>query len=96
MGGKERTLSARRTKGRFCADTRGARAGSGRPRVAISIDSLKSERDSLKTKLRELEAEQRRVETELKNVRQRELRIKREIEAISTLIELGEAESDAG
>jgi energy-converting hydrogenase Eha subunit H len=63
--------------------------------VAFSIDDLKSTREALKDKLRQLEAEQRRVEGELKLVRQRELRVKREIEAISTLIELGsDAESE--
>ncbi len=63
--------------------------------MAFSIDDLKSTREALKDKLRQLEAEQRRVEGELKLVRQRELRVKREIEAISTLIELGsDAESE--
>ncbi|HSC85722.1 MAG TPA: hypothetical protein VLC09_00545 [Polyangiaceae bacterium] len=60
--------------------------------MALSIDELKSTREALKGKLRELEAEQRRVEAELKGVRQRELRAKREIEAISTLIELASDE----
>lgn len=62
--------------------------------MAISIDSLKSEREALKEQLRHLEAEQRRVEAELKLVRQRELRTKREIEALSTLIDIG-SEPDA-
>ena len=56
--------------------------------MAISIESLKSEREALKTKLREVEVEQRRVEAELKTVRQRELRMKREIEALTTLIDV--------
>ena len=56
--------------------------------MAISIDSLKSEREALKEKLRQLEVDQRRVEGELKVVRQKELRCKREIEALSTLIDL--------
>jgi septal ring factor EnvC (AmiA/AmiB activator) len=64
--------------------------------VTISVDQLKAEREQLKTKLRELETEQRRVEAELKGVRQRELRVKREIEALSTLIELGESEVEPG
>ncbi len=56
--------------------------------LAISTDTLTSERDALKTQLRELEAEQRRIESELKKVRQKELRTKREIEALSTLLDL--------
>ena len=56
--------------------------------MAISIESLKSEREALKTKLREVEVEQRRVEAELKTVRQLELRMKREIEALTTLIDV--------
>jgi len=61
--------------------------------VPISIDTLKAQKESLKELLRTLEAEQRKVETELKLVRQRELRAKREIEALTTLIELAESES---
>jgi chromosome segregation ATPase len=61
--------------------------------VTISIDTLKAEREALKDRLRQLEAEQRKVEAELKGVRQLELRAKREIEALSTLIELAEIES---
>ena len=58
--------------------------------MALSIDTLKSERDGLKAQLREIEAEQRRVEAELKGVRQRELQAKRKIEALTTLIEIAE------
>lgn len=61
--------------------------------MPISIDTLKAQKESLKELLRTLEAEQRKVETELKLVRQRELRAKREIEALTTLIELAESES---
>jgi predicted nuclease with TOPRIM domain len=61
--------------------------------VSISIETLKSQKESLKELLRTLEAEQRRVEVELKLVRQKELRTKREIEALSTLIELAESEN---
>lgn len=60
----------------------------GRQIVAIATDTLKAERDALKESLREVEAEQRRLEAELKIVRQRELRTKREIEALTTLIDL--------
>jgi predicted nucleic acid-binding Zn-ribbon protein len=59
--------------------------------VAISIDTLKSEREALKEQLRSIEVEQRRVEAELKAVRQSELRTRREIEALSTLIDLAES-----
>ncbi len=58
--------------------------------VALSIETLKNERDGLKAQLREVEAEQRRIEAELKRVRQRELQTKREIEALTTLIEIAE------
>jgi predicted nuclease with TOPRIM domain len=61
--------------------------------VTISIETLKAEREALKDRLRQLEVEQRKVEAELKSVRQLELRAKREIEALTTLIELSESES---
>jgi septation ring formation regulator EzrA len=61
--------------------------------VAISVETLKAEREALKEQLRQIEVEQRKVEAELKGVRQRELRAKREIEALSTLIDLSEAEA---
>ncbi len=59
--------------------------------MAIDLSSLKSERDRLKDSLREIEGELRRLESELKSLRQREIATKREIEALSTLIELGES-----
>jgi len=62
--------------------------------VAISSETLKAERDALKDTLREVEADQRRLEADLKAVRQRELRTKREIEALTTLIELSDDESN--
>jgi chromosome segregation ATPase len=62
--------------------------------LPIQLESLKSEREHLKDGLRELEAEQRKVETELKALRQREIQIKREIEALSTLIEINEAREE--
>lgn len=58
--------------------------------MALSVDILKSEREALKEQLRHIEADQRRVEAELKAVRQSELRTRREIEALSTLIDLAE------
>lgn len=62
--------------------------------MALDIHSLKAERDNLKEALRQIEADQRRVETELKAVRQREIQTKREIEALSTLIDLGESREE--
>jgi len=64
--------------------------------VAIGIEQLKAERDRLKDRLREIEADQRKVEAELKAVRQKELRVKREIEAIGTLIEVAELDQQTG
>jgi predicted nucleic acid-binding Zn-ribbon protein len=58
--------------------------------LPIDVESLKSEREQLKVQLRELEVDQRKLETEIKNLRQKEIRGKREIEALSTLIELHE------
>jgi hypothetical protein len=63
--------------------------------VSIDVESLKSERDKLKLELRELEIEQRKLEADLKGLRQREIRSKREIEALSTLIELNEPRPEA-
>lgn len=64
--------------------------------MAIGIEQLKAERDRLKDRLREIEADQRKVEAELKAVRQKELRVKREIEAIGTLIEVAELDQQTG
>lgn len=63
--------------------------------MSISLDDLKAERDKLKEGLRELEGEQRRLEGEIKRLRQKEVRAKREIEALGTLIELGEARDNS-
>jgi predicted nucleic acid-binding Zn-ribbon protein len=62
--------------------------------VTIDIESLKSERDRLKSQLREVETKQRSLEAELKALRQSEIRSKREIEALSTLIELNEPKAE--
>lgn len=59
--------------------------------MAIDLNTLKSERDRLKENLREVEGELRRIEAELKSLRQREISTKREIEALSTLIEIQDA-----
>ena len=60
--------------------------------MAIDPETLKSERESLKEALRELETEQRKLDTELKKLRQREIRTKRELEALGTLISMQEPE----
>ena len=62
--------------------------------MSIDIESLKSERDRLKSQLREVETKQRALEAELKTLRQSEIRSKREIEALSTLIELNEPKAE--
>jgi len=59
--------------------------------LAIETDTLRSERDQLKERLRALENDQRKLEGDLKNLRQQEIRTKREIEALTTLIELNDA-----
>ena len=56
--------------------------------MPIDSELLKSERDRLRDTLRETEAQVRKVEADLKALRQREIQTKREIEALSTLIEL--------
>jgi predicted nucleic acid-binding Zn-ribbon protein len=61
---------------------------SWRHSVAIDLEILKSERDKLKDGLREVEGELRKLEAQLKVLRQREIQTKREIEAVSTLIDI--------
>jgi hypothetical protein len=56
--------------------------------VAIDSELLKTERDRLRDALRDTEAQVRKVEADLKVLRQREIQTKREIEALSTLIEI--------
>ena len=56
--------------------------------MAIDSELLKGERDRLRDALRETEAQVRKVESDLKVLRQREIQTKREIEALSTLIEI--------
>jgi hypothetical protein len=58
--------------------------------VPIDLETLKGERDRLRDALRETEADVRKVEADLKLLRQREIQTKREIEALSTLIEMKE------
>ena len=56
--------------------------------MAIDLEVLKSERDKLKEGLREVEGELRKLEAQLKVLRQREIQTKREIEAVTTLIDI--------
>ena len=58
--------------------------------MPIELETLKSERDRLRDALRETETDVRKVESDLKALRQREIQTKREIEALSTLIEMKE------
>lgn len=58
--------------------------------MTIDLEKLKIERDQIKEGLRELELEQRRLEAELKGLRQREVQAKRQIEALTTLIDIAE------
>src|SRR5690606_15137389 len=58
--------------------------------VPIELEVLKTERDRLKESLREIEADLRKLEADVKALRQREIQTKREIEALTTLVELKE------
>jgi len=58
--------------------------------MPIELEILKNERDKLREGLREVEAEVRKAEAELKALRQREIQTKREIEALSTLVDIKE------
>ena len=62
--------------------------------MPIDIEFLKSEREKQKTLLREVEVEQRKLEADLKVLRQKEIRAKREIDALSTLIDLQEVRAE--
>lgn len=64
--------------------------------MAIDLDLLKSERDKLKEGLREVEGELRKLEAQLKVLRQREIQTKREIEAVSTLIDIKDSRDPKG
>jgi predicted nucleic acid-binding Zn-ribbon protein len=59
--------------------------------VPIDLELMKNERDKLKEGLREVEAELRKLEAEVKGLRQREIQTKREIEALTTLIDIKES-----
>ena len=64
--------------------------------MAIDLEVLKSERDKLKEGLREVEGELRKLEAQLKILRQREIQTKREIEAVSTLIDIKDSREPKG
>ena len=64
--------------------------------MAIDLEVLKSERDKLKEGLREVEGELRKLESQLKVLRQREIQTKREIEAVSTLIDIKDSRDPKG
>ncbi len=59
--------------------------------MPLDPKALKVERDKLKEGLRDLEVDQRKLETEIKALRQQEIQTKREIEALTTLIEIHES-----
>jgi septation ring formation regulator EzrA len=58
--------------------------------LSIELETLKSELERLKLAVRDLEVEVRDAEAKLKSLRQQELKARREVEALSTLIELQE------
>lgn len=64
--------------------------------MAIDVEALKAERDALKETLRDLENEQRKAEAAQKKLRQKEIRTKRTIEALETLIDVGGTEATEG
>ena len=64
--------------------------------MTIDVNALKSERDSLREALKSLENEQRQLEAQQKKLRQREIRTKRTIEALETLLDLGQADTPEG
>jgi predicted nuclease with TOPRIM domain len=59
--------------------------------VALDLEYLRAERDRTKEQLRELEIESRKLEAQVKSMRQREVQTKREIDALSALIEIAES-----
>ncbi len=63
--------------------------------VPIAPELLKAEQDRLREALRQLEAEQRTLEAKLKLLRQREMKTKREIEALGTLLDVNREQADS-
>jgi hypothetical protein len=61
--------------------------------VPIDVESLKQERDQVKESLRQIEADSRKLDLEVKTLRQREIQAKREIDALTALIEISDSRS---
>ncbi len=59
--------------------------------MPIDVESLKQERDQVKESLRQIEADSRRLDLEVKTLRQREIQAKREIDALTALIEIADS-----
>ena len=59
--------------------------------MSFDVESLKQERDQVKETLRQIEADTRRLDLEVKTLRQREIQAKREIDALSALIEIADS-----
>ena len=62
--------------------------------MALSPEILKAEQDRLREGLRQLEAEQRVLESKLKTLRQREMKTKREIEALGILLDVSGSDAN--
>lgn len=56
----------------------------------MDLEALKNERSRMKEVLRDLENEQRQLDAQQKSLRQREIRVKRTLEALETLISVSE------
>jgi hypothetical protein len=59
--------------------------------VPIDVESLKAERDQVKESLRQIEVDTRRLDAEVKSLRQREIQAKREVDALTALIEIADS-----
>ncbi len=60
----------------------------------IGLDTLKKERDQLKSQLAKIESEGKELDAQVRKMRQREIQTKREIEALGVLIELQEVQNE--
>jgi predicted nuclease with TOPRIM domain len=63
--------------------------------MAIDVESLKQEREQVRESLRQIEVDTRRLDLEVKTLRQREIQAKREIDALTSLIEIAESRGAA-
>lgn len=59
----------------------------------ISLETLKAERETLKKHLADIDAESKEIEGKMRAVRQKEIQTKRELEALTVLIELQESDA---